>query len=95
MTKPKSAHTTGRENILRWDVVRAAQGGRQISEIIGSPNPCVIRVNLWLTPVVWQNRIWSRKNREIGAKQVRVMDYAAAERNGRFLGGLFMSGFAL
>ena len=27
-------------------------------------------------------------------KQVRVMDYAA-ERNGRFLGGLFVSGFAL
>ena len=42
---------------MRWDVVRAAQGGTQISEIIGSPNPGVIRVNLWLTPVVWQNRI--------------------------------------
>ena len=51
-------------NIVRWNVVRAGPQMKQISKIIGFTDPCVISI---YTPIVWQNRIWSTRNRETGA----------------------------
>jgi hypothetical protein len=94
MTKPKSAHTTGRENIVRWDVVRAAHRGTTDFRNYWLPesvcHPC--QSVAYPCRVAEPNLVHEEPGH--GRKQVRVMDYAA-ERNGRFLGGLFVSGFAL
>ena len=66
----------------------------QISEIIGFPesvcHPC--QPEAYPCRVAEPNLVLEEPGH--ARKQVRVMDYAA-ERNGRFLGRSFMSGFAL
>lgn len=66
----------------------------QISEIIGFPESVCLPCQSVAYPcrVAEPNLVHEEPGDR--RKQVRVMDYAA-ERNARFLGGLFMSGFAL